>query len=215
MATDQEKMQALTELLGDKDLVQKFVTQTKATEKAAEEAGVAYKETEEAEETDKAMGKKVTCKACGSKVSYKAAGVIKCPECGADIEVPEDPTAKKEVVYVGDLTPEELTTLVKTTVKELLTESFTTQAIATKEAQDGIAAKLTILEGQLETTVKELHIVRAGLKNLLGLQPSGYRSTTDPATVIAQAQKEEGNTGNPVNDFLVGFLGNTKTLPNS
>lgn len=204
-----EKLEALKNLLGvNDDQAAAIIAQAEMTEKAAQDAGVAYKAAEE-------------------EIAVEEMAEVPADELELDLETA--PVVDDGMVYVGDMTPDAFRGLLaeafqaaleplvgalnfETKMRGMFDELKGTfgQMSAKKDAE---IAEQTERISTLEATQKEAAAIQQALaenlKELTGDQPRaekrGYRPSQDPAT--ATTEKSAAPTPDAsFNDFVENFL---------
>lgn len=184
MATMKEKFDEFVGLLGgDSKLAESVVKQAEATQKAAQDAGLKFKE-QQAVASDKATDM-LKCPECGKDVP---AGDKKCPNCGADMTA-----AKKENAADADMDEAQVGKMLKAFGPHIdkMIDAKMNAAKKEREAADAKAAEkeagLTAKITTLETKLKE---VEAVAKTLAGDLPrgvkDGYRASQAASTITTK-----------------------------
>jgi hypothetical protein len=210
-----EKIAALKALLGgDDELVQTVLNQAEATQKEADEAGVAYKA---APPPPPSLPVEEEAKAEG--------------DVAVDTEAMDTAPEETGGPYVGDMTPDEFMTLLAQALTQALApvvsamdfeskmrghmDEFKTLFSGYQSTKDDEAARqqetIAALQQQATTQEATLKETQGKLAELLGDQPraGGYRASQDPATAVSDETrlKAAQPQADPyINTFLKEFV---------
>jgi hypothetical protein len=181
MATSKEKQDALAALLGDQTLAESVIKQAEATEKAADDRGLKYKEEKPAE--PEAPAPEVTTKAPTGEVTavpaHGESGLLKAFGLSAD---DDEATCKEKIGKV---------------LNAMLDAKMSASAKEAAEKEAGLTSKIEVLE----KTVKELSgDVPRGLQG-------GFRASLAEATILSNINLKAAPAGDPLDGVIDQLMG--------
>lgn len=214
---EQEKEAELRALVGNNlALFSQLVAQVQQTDKAAQAAGVAFKEAEALEETITLNGKTYKAVAPPPPAAAPPAPAV-APEqkdVVDDGDGPDDETEEAET-YVGDMTVQELEDCIQRSVMAVLGQAMSQLHDMDGQIQAlGYERKQAAMKEAKEATQRDAQIadLQGKLKELLGEQPrAAFRPSLDASTTVANTDARLKEAQPPAKDPLDDLL--DRTLP--
>jgi len=193
-----EKLAALVAILkGKPDLAQQILADAEGVQKAAEDAGLEYKEVETLISGEpEAVTEEVIQPSAVTEAAPVVAEVAPVVETAPIVEKAAPPAPAPEPVEIGDWTPEQLTAFIMQVMKASMGKKEADEAAVIEPIQHTLkqaTEAITALSGQVTTLQETLTAQQQELHELTDSRPVGIkqmqqkRATASESNVIANA----------------------------